>query len=326
MRGNDPAGMVEVRVPPARTMPEPDTLPGLQRERIRVMTTSTMPARLRTATARALCAALLSGGALLGLCRGASAQFAFEEEVMPPRVVAWRLADQGFTGVSRPRFNGRVYVVEAVSPAGMPMRLFVDPGSGGIVGRQRLGAPDTYARLERPAPGFGWTEEDTGPRRVLRPVPGEEAPALRLDRRPAGTAARPQANPDGINPDGVGRSAAPRKVARTSPGRNPDSRAPHRTSPEAPAPKIAPAEAAKSEPKTETAPETKSAAIEKAPSANPAPRPEEAAKPAAPAVAEAAKPAVKEWKDPPADRKPVRVIGGATIVPGPSEKEPAAAQ
>jgi hypothetical protein len=320
MRGNDPAGMVEVRVPPARTMPGPDTLPGLQRERTRVMITSRTAARLRITTTRALCAALLSGGALLGLCRGASAQFVFEEEVVPPRVVAWRLADQGFTGLSRPRFNGRVYVVEAVSPAGMPMRLFVDPGSGGIIGRQRLGAPDTYARLERPAPGFGWTEEDTGPRRVLRPLPGEAAPAPRLDRHPAGTAALPQTNPDGINPDSVGRSAKPRKVVRAVPSRNPESCVAHRISPEAPT------DAAKVEPKVDTAPETKSAAIEKAPPANPASRPEETAKPDAHAMADAAKPAAKEWKDPPADRKPVRVIGGATIVPGPSEKEPAAAQ
>lgn len=324
MRGNDPAGMVEVRVSPARTMPEPDTLPGLQRERTRATMTSRIPARRQTLTTRALCAALLSGGALLGLCRGASAQFVFEEEVVPPRVVAWRLADQGFTGLSRPRFNGRVYVVEATSPAGMPMRLFVDPASGGIIGRQRLGAPDTYARLERPAPGFGWTEEDAGPRRVLRPVPNEDAPALRLDRRPATTAARPEGNPDGVNPEAVGRSAAPRRVARTAPTRSPEPRPTHRTSPDAPAPRIAPAEAAKTEPKSDPAPETKSAAIEKVPSASPPPRPDEAAKPAAPAVAEAAKPAAKEWKDPPLDRKPVRVIGGATIVPGPSEKEPAA--
>lgn len=270
---------------------------------------------------RALCATLLYGGALLGLCHGASAQFAFEEEVVPPRVVAWRLADQGFTGLSRPRFNGRVYVVEAVSPAGMPIRLFVDPGSGGIVGRQRLGAPDAYARLERPAPGFGWTEEDAGPRRALRAVPGADAPALRLDRR---TTARPEGNPDGLNPDSAGQSPTRRKLARTAPARNPELRATNRTSPEAPAPKIAPAEASKAEPKVEPAPETKSAAIDRAPSATPAPRPDDAAKPAAPTVAEAAKPVAKDWKDPPTDKKPVRVIGGATIVPGPSEKEPAA--
>lgn len=259
----------------------------------------------------------------MGLCRGASAQFIFEEEVVPPRVVAWRLADQGFTGLSRPRFNGRVYVVDAVSPAGMPTRLFVDPASGGIIGRQRLGASDTYARLERPAPGFGWTEDDTGPRHGLRPVPGAEGPALRLDRR---ATARPEGSPDGLNPDSAGRSAAPRKVARAAPARTPEQRATHRVSPEAPAPKIAPADAAKLEPKTEPSPETKSASIEKVPAASPAPAPDVAPKPAAPAIAEAAKPAAKEWKDPPADRKPVRVIGGATIVPGPSEKEPAAAQ
>ncbi len=289
--------------------------------------TSRTAARFRTMTTRTLCAALLSGSALVGLGRPANAQFVFEEEVVPPRVVAWRLADQGFTGLSRPRFNGRVYVVDAVSPTGMPMRLFVDPASGGIVSRQRLGAPDTYARLERPAPGFGWTEEEAGPRRILRPIPPEEAPALRLERRPFGTAARPEANPDGVNPDAVVRTAPSRKVARTTPARNPKLSTTPRTSPEAPAPKIAPADAAKSEPKTDSAaPETKSAAIEKAPSAAPAPRPDEATKPAAPAVAEAAKPAAKEWKDPPADKKPVRVIGGATIVPGPSEKEPAAAQ
>lgn len=284
--------------------------------------TSRTAARLRTTTTRALCAALLSGGTLTGLCRSASAQFVFEDEVMPPRVVAWRLADRGFTGLSRPRFDGRVYVVEAVSPAGLPMRLFIDPASGGIVGRQRLGAPGTYARLERPAPGYGWTEEDAGPGHVLRPLPAERAPALRFERRPSGTAERFEGNPDGINPDGVGRSAPPRKVARTAPARVHEPRAIHRISPEAPAPKVAPPEAATVEPKAGPAPESKTAAIEKAPPPKSAPPKDEAAKPAA--VAEAAKPDAKDWKDPPSDRKPVRIIGGATIVPGPSEKEPAA--
>ena len=59
-------------------------------------------------------------------------------------------AERGFSGVSRPRFDGRVYVVDAVSPTGVPMRLFVDPAAGAIVGRQRIGAPESYARLERP--------------------------------------------------------------------------------------------------------------------------------------------------------------------------------
>lgn len=292
--------------------------------------TSRVAARLQSPMIRTLRAGFMSVLALVGASAGARAQFAFEDEVLPPRVVAWRLADRGFSGLSRPRFDGRVYVVEAVSPTGMPLRLFVDPGSGRIIGRQRLGTPDTYARLERPAPGFGWTEEDIGPRRAIRPIPGEAVPALRLDHRSPGVAARPEAdfeglNPDAVNPDDVGRRAPSRRVARTAPTRSPEPRATHRTSPEAPVPRIAPSEAVKVAPKTDPATETKSAAIDKAPAASPAPQPQDTGKPAA-AVAEAEKPAAKEWKDPPADRKAVRVIGGATIVPGAAEKEPAAAQ
>lgn len=284
-------------------------------------------ARRWTVARTALCAVLLSGAALLGPCRSASAQFAFEEEVLPPRVVAWRLADRGFTGLSRPRFDGRVYIVDAVSPTGAPVRLLVDPAAGAIVGRQRLGAPETYARLERPAPGYGWTEE-AGPRRVLRPLPPDDGPALRLQRRPADEALRPEVNPDGVNPDSVGRAHAPRKVARAATVRQPELKPTHRTSPDAPAPKIPAAAATKTGPSPDAKPETRSAAIEKAPSASPAPATaaDGMAKASNGAVAEAAKPPAQDWKDPPADKKPVRVIGGATIVPGTAEKETGAAQ
>ncbi|MBP1182693.1 hypothetical protein [Methylobacterium sp. PvR107] len=242
---------------------------------------------------------------------------------MPPRVVAWRLADRGFTGVGRPRFDGRVYVVDAVSPTGVPVRLLVDPGMGAIVGRQRLGAPETYARLERPAPGFGWTEEEAGPRGVARPLSPENNPAPRPQRRPAGEALRPEPNPDGVNPDNIGRSAPPRKTVRANPVR-PLEKPAHRVSPEAPAPKLAPAESAKTEPGTDAKPETKSAAIDKAAPATPAPA--AAAKTSESTLAAASKPPAQDWKDPPPDKKPVRVIGGATIVPGTAEKEQGAAQ
>jgi hypothetical protein len=247
--------------------------------------------------------------------------------VLPPRVVAWRLAARGFTGLSRPRFDGRVYLVEAVSPTGVPVRLFVDPTAGAIVDRQRIGAPETYARLERPAPGFGWTEGDAGPRHVLRPLPAEEVPSLRLQRRPSDEALRPDTNPEGVNPDSTGRPAPPRKVARaTAPVRQPELRSPHRTAPEAPAPKIAPNEALNADPGDAAKPETKSAAIDKVPAASPAPAAGAPPKPVEGAVASATKPPAQDWKDPPTDRKAVRVIGGATIVPGSSEKEPGAAQ
>ena len=277
-------------------------------------------ARLR-ATTRAIRTALVATGAMLSLCGHASAQFAFEDEILPPRVVAWRLADCGFSGLSRPRFDGRVYVVDATSPSGAPVRLLVDPVAGAIIGRQRVGPPETYARLERPAPGFGWTEDEAAaPRRVVRPAPFDESPALRLPRgRPAGEAARPEANPDGLNPDAAVRTGTPRKTARATPAKPPELRPALRTSPEAPAPKVAPAESGKADGKVDAKPDPRDASVGTAQPAAPA------EKPADKVVAEAPK-AAKDWKDPPSDKKPVRVIGGATIVPGTAEKEPGAAQ
>ena len=278
--------------------------------------TSRVAARLHSPMIRTLRAGFMSVLALVGASAGARAQFAFEDEVLPPRVVAWRLADRGFSGLSRPRFDGRVYVVDAVGPAGAPVRLFVDPMTGAIVGRRPIGAPETVARLERPAPGFGWTEDEVVPRRAMRPVPSEDGPVARTPRRPAGEALRPDANPEGVNPDNVGRTAPPKRVARGALARTPELKPPPRTSPQAPAPKLAPADAAKADPNAGPAPETKAASIEKTPAAAPAPPSATPSKPADAAVAGAPKPAAKDWKDPPTDKKPVRVIGGATVVPG----------
>ncbi|GJE10439.1 hypothetical protein FOHLNKBM_1473 [Methylobacterium longum] len=284
--------------------------------------------RLRMLTNQAFCAALVAGSAMLGLCGNAHAQFAFEDEILPPRVVAWRLADRGFTDLSRPRFDGRVYVVDAVSPTGAPVRLLVDPAAGAIVGQRRVNAPETYARLERPAPGFGWTEEEAAPRRVARPSPFDETQPLRLQRRPAGEAMRPELNPDGVNPDAGGRSGVPRKVARAVPAKPPELRPSLRTSPEAPAPTVAPAEAGKAgarrDAKADVKADPREASIGKAQPATPgAAAPD---KPAETVVAEAPKPAPKDWKDPPSEKKPVRVIGGATIVPGTVDRDQGAAQ
>lgn len=288
---------------------------------------------LRPAAARALAAVLFVAGATMGLGGTARAQFAFEDEVMPPRVVAWRLADRGFTGLSRPRFNGRVYVVEAVSPSGTPVRLFVDPAAGAIVGQQRLAAPESYARLERPAPGFGWTEEEAAPRRIVRPVSPEDGPALPPPHRPADQSVRPEGMPDGVNPRGSVRAAPARKVARAAPARQPDVKPAHRDSPVAPVPGIAslpgggPAQAAKVDPgqggAVDGKGDTKAAAIAPAPTTS-APAAETAPGTPPAAVTAEAKPTAPDWKDPPTDRKPVRVIGGAIVVPGASEKDAAA--
>lgn len=269
---------------------------------------------------RALRAGILSAGLLLTWGGAAQAQgFArtfFEGDVLPPRVIAWRLADRGFTGVSRPRFDGRFYLVDAVSPAGLPVRLVLDPVDGAIVGRERLPGQEVYARLERPPsrpiPGYGWTEED-----VARPLPSDTGPAARAIRRPGPEAAKPtENNPFGLNPDGHHRAEPPRKVARTSPTRMPD-KPTGRVSPPAPAPQVAP-EAAK--------PVATPAA-----NANPAPEKSPAA-PQAPAAPNDPKPVASaarkpDWKDPPSEgKRTVRVIGGATIVPGTPEKEGETAQ
>ncbi len=265
---------------------------------------------------RTLRAVILSAGVMLAATASAGAQgFAgtfFDEDILPPRVVAWRLADRGFTSVSRLRFDGRVYIAEAVGPAGVPVRLVVDPATGAILDRQRLPGTELYARLERPPvrtmPGYGWTEDETRP--VPAPPP-EAGPVARPSRRPMREGVRPlDGNALGLNPDAGPRAEPPRRVARTNPGTAPE-KSLSRVSPLAPAPKVSP-EAAKPEAappaaKANAAPEP--APAKETPAADPKP------------VAQAAPKA--EWKDPPAEgKRPVRVIGGATVVPEPWARTP----
>lgn len=315
-------------------------------------------------TVLAACAALLAVGG------SARAQYAFDDEIMPPRAVAWRLADRGFTGIGRPRFDGRAYVVEAFGPDGARLRLFVDASDGAILGRQRLDGPPMA--LARPMPGYGWTEEDDLPRRPIRqaerlfppadiPMPGRLVPLRRpLDPetgpvRPDGSiGSRGRAaigpdlpslsaqglNPQGLNPQGLGpaarsRAEPPRKVARIgtpakvpdtkgSDAGTPDLKAQTRTVPDAP--KLRPVDAAKLAAKPVDRPEAPVAAVEPP---KPAPLPAAVQPPsdgAAVSPPEAATPksAEQAWKNPPEAKRNVRVIGGATVVPGTAEKEPAA--
>jgi hypothetical protein len=270
-----------------------------------------MSAKLRS---RALRAALLSVGLVAASAGSASAQgFArtfFEDDVLPPRVIAWRLADRGFTGVTRPRYDGRFYLVDAISPAGMPVRVVVDPTSGAIVGRERMPGQEVYARLERPPvrsmPGYGWTEDDVA--RPPQPAPYEPGPSARQQRRPGAEAARPpEGNALGLNPDGGHRAEPPRKVARTSPTKVPEKPSLAKVSPVAPAPKPVP-----------------EAAQPPAEPATPAANANTPAEPKPVAAAAAPKP---DWKDPPAEgKRNVRVIGGATVVPGTPGKDGEASQ
>ncbi|HEX8417822.1 MAG TPA: hypothetical protein VF641_09485 [Methylobacterium sp.] len=254
------------------------------------------------------CMALIVSGA-----GPAQAQF-FDpfDEMMPPRAVAWRLGDRGFTEIGRPRFDGRAYVVEATNPYGDRVRLFVDSRDGAIVGRQRLDAAPV--RVARPAPVYGWTDDDAEPRRpigrVERLVPPADVPA----GDPGMRLSAPERNPMGLNPGVKARQEPQRKVARLKP---PAKAVAPRATPEAPKPAdaLAPAAAAK--------PEAPAAALEE-PKAAPPPTPAAVQPPADKPAAAAA--SAQTWQDPPAEpKRPVRVIGGATIVPGNADKEQPAA-
>jgi hypothetical protein len=302
---------------------------------------------------RALSAGFLAGLltiSTLGLGT-ARAQYAYEPDLfLPPRAVIWRLNDRGFTDVTRPRFDGQAYVVEASNPYGDRVRLFVDARDGRIIGRQRLGAPvETPARLVRRgvpggAPGYGWTEEDEASRRPIREaerfvppadIPFPQAQPRRMRPEPAerpdfaarsepalraAPAARPESadrNPMGLNPDARGtdtkpKAETPRKVVRLTPPAKP---VPPSATPDAPKLSDVPPAASRNE----ASPGAASAAV--APPSSPAAS-GSAMTPASVQPPPAEKPAAQGWKDVPADgKRPVRVIGGATLVPGATAKD-----
>ena len=240
----------------------------------------------------------LAAGILLLTAGAAQAQFLYEDEILSPRAVAWRLADRGFSGLSRPRFDGQDYVVEAIAPNGARVRLFVDARAGDIVGRQRLD-PAPAPRLARPAPGYGWTEADA---RLVPPAdipqPGGRIlpprPDLygRTEAEPAPRRQTQDANPLGVNPDARARPEPQRRTAQLSPTapaagtpgaptvKPGEPRSAVRTAPEAPQPSLKAADparetvkdTAKDAPKAEerAKPETREAAVEPPKAAPPA--------------------------------------------------------
>ena len=290
---------------------------------------------------RALSAGILAQVLIVSAIGFAQAQYADDPDLLlPPRAVVWRLNDRGFTDVTRPEFDGRAYVVEASNPYGDRLRLFVDARDGRIVGRQRLDIMlDTPSRIARRAPAYGWTEDDEAPRRPTREaeriLPPADIPSSQdQDRRanseitgrsdqaartepgprtvPQGRLEAADPNPMGLNPDARGaeprlKAGAPRKVVRL-----------------APAAKMAPptgtartqrlSDVPPGSPKAEAAPAASTVAITTPPKAEASAT---AMTPASVQPPSPEKPVAQNWKDVPADAKrPVRVIGGATIVPG----------
>lgn len=336
-----------------QTNPRQDPRSGITRHSIRRRLTGPL-------CALAAACALIAGSAVT-----ARAQYVFEDEILPPRAVAWRLGDRGFTGIGRPRFDGRAYIVEAFDPRGDRVRLVVAPESGAIIGRQQLDAPVPIGRLARPVarpmPGYGWTEEDVGPPRTrdaerlippgripmqeergihaarpLPPVSPRTVEPVRREPTREASVADPAGNPLGLNPDAAGRQPQQRRTARTAPSAEkpasprlsdvkPPEKPAARLTPEAPRPAETRAETPKPE-----APRTETAKVD--PSVDPkADAPKGPAMPAAQTPAKAAdlrpadKPADPGWKDPPEAKRNVRVIGGATVVPGATDKDGGAA-
>lgn len=294
----------------------------------------------------------------------ASAQYAYFDSrdifddadmLLSPRAVAGRLQNRGFHELTRPRFDGTAYVIDATNPAGNRVRLFVDARSGVLLGRRPLDtAYYPSARPPHARAGYGWTEDDTAPRRQARLQGGLVPPADIPDIVPPPNPSAAETNPLGVNPDGKARPAksAPKKSAKLTQPAKPSVA---RTAPPAPAPKIEASEPTKTEAaKPEPTQSPATATVDPAQTVTPAasepvlPTPAANQEPAAgkdtsePAKAEApkadpapageAKEPTKEakkdegWQDPPAqdEKRKVRVIGGTTVVPGGSnETQPA---
>ena len=266
-----------------------------------------------------LAALLLASIGLLAAASGAGAQY-YDRDVdalLPPRAVVWRLSREGFTALSHPRFDGVGYVVDAESPWGNRVRLFVDARSGTIVDRERVEAP-LYppGRVGRPGPGYGWTEEEVVVRapRVARAAP-DAAPtnpfASNYPSRAPTPAEMRAAPPSGLNPEAAGPPREPTEGARRAPRRTARLAAPRVVPPGTPPAKVAPSVPS-------PAPVGPAAASAVAPAAD-AKAAQQAAtvEPSAPAAVPVAPPAHSPREEPaPAPQRQVRVIGGVTPLQG----------
>lgn len=306
---------------------------------------------VRRRSTKALRTILFGASALVAATAGASAQALlfpspfFDDgpgSPIPPRAIIYRLKDQGFSEIGRPRFDGAAYAIDATSPAGARIRLIIDARDGDLIARRRLDGPAVPGnRVVRAAPGYGWTEDDAalsrGPSRQEALIPPADIPVPARQRpfraeanlAPSAPARLGPDDPNalGLNPDATARPA-PRRAARPT---APKSQA-ARVEPEAPAPRIetgsSPAKPPVASAPTEfsTAPDSAANGLPK-PAANqsrtadkrpsdpsPSPPPVDTGKDGA-----TAKLAEQQAATTPEPKRKVRVIGGATVVPGAGE-------
>ena len=285
---------------------------------------------------RAMIAAAV--GVMLLFANPATAQilpYGQEDEPLPPPTISRMLLRRGYEPLGRPRFQGDVYMVQALSPSGARVRLMVDAYNGSIIRSMRIDedlGPVLPRGRDYPDREVDLDQLDDVPPRASRPQPQFEDETLRSGRL------QPQ---PGNEPPRAQRPQPERKAARSeTQGRAPVAPAPSRRSAQPAAPATTPAAPAPvvEKPKEDPPVHDKPAATAAAPAPSPkedmpaaaapapAPLPVEAARPA-PAKPEAARTAEKTVEDKPATAGPsqaVRVIEGVTpILP---QKQPGEGQ
>jgi hypothetical protein len=281
--------------------------------------------------------ALACGLSAPGAAPAAAQWFGFNDGPMPPGAIVRALMQQGFAEIGRPRFNGRVYVVEGVNARGVPVRLVIDAYDGGVLSRTRLEtsllAPREVAPRGRFGPRFEEAEEFAPPRRI--PGPDRYDPREVEPRRAERPEPRRVERPDALD----GREGEPRRAERPDLRQPPNRAARNETPPLQDPPNQSPARAA-AKPAVEPAtpqvsvegsaaaakpadtPATTAAITPAPPAAKPEPAaPAAPAEPASAKSVEAAKPGAPE--QPPAaspepTKRAVRVIEGVTPVGPPA--------
>lgn len=167
--------------------------------------------------------ALTLGLSLLGVAP-AAAQWFGSDAPLPPGAIVRGLMQQGFAEIGRPRFNGRIYVVDGVNARGVPVRLVIDAYDGGVLSRTRLEVPLMPLReigplRGRPGDRFEEAEEFAPPRRIPGPqrFDPREAEPRRAERPESFELRRPEPRrverPEAYDP----REVEPRRVERPDP-------------------------------------------------------------------------------------------------------------
>lgn len=137
---------------------------------------------------------MLVSGLLAGFNAPAAAQFRYDygaEALLSPRDVIETLRDQGFRSFTRPRLNRDVYVLNAIDPYDVPVRLIVSAHDGAILEafrERRRGGSRVIVDPE---------VDDDNPKVESTPPPRNEPPRARPRPAPQAREVPPQpANPD----------------------------------------------------------------------------------------------------------------------------------